>query len=123
MRIPPLLLAAGMGSRSLTYFDFEKICDQEGILVARHDIPCEGYYACVDGIPCIALNRRLKEPRLSVVAFHELGHHYLHEPAFYRYGDPASRKAEWQAQQFAVIALIPWKSANREFWPPIFKLY
>lgn len=92
--------------------DFYRLCRKEKIDV--HEIPLRenihGYYSNYRGKSYIILNSRMDRDKWLEVAFHELGHHYLHAPVpstvFFDSQSLSSRQ-ETEAQAFALLALIP----------------
>lgn len=107
-----------LNSRELTEFDFYKLCRRERIklteLPLRENI--YGYYTNIKGKAYIVINRNLPKMRWLEVAFHELGHHYLHAPVpqsvFFDSQNLLPRQ-ELEAQTLALLALIP-KSTLKE---------
>lgn len=69
-----------------------------------------GYYTNVKGKAVIILNRNLPKMRWLEVAFHELGHHYLHAPvpkSVFFDSQNTTHRQELEAQTLALLALIP----------------
>lgn len=92
--------------------DFYRLCRQEKVKV--HELPLreniQGYYSNYRGESYIVLNSRMAPAKRLEVAFHELGHHYLHQPvphsAFFN-SQNLSNRQEIEAQSFALLALLP----------------
>lgn len=101
-----------LNSRELTEDDFYKLCRREKVAV--REMPLKeniyGYYTNLKGKSYIVINRNLSKMRWLEVAFHELGHHYLHAPVpqsvFFNSQD-LTHKQEVEAQTLALLALIP----------------
>lgn len=101
-----------LNQRALTETDFYKLCRKERIAVK--EIPLKeniyGYYTNLKGKCYIVINRNLPKMRWLEVAFHELGHHYLHAPvpqSVFFNSQQLSHKQEFEAQTLALLALIP----------------
>lgn len=90
--------------------DFYRICRREKIKVATMPLRVPGYYMMCAGRRLIVINSTLRGVRWLHVAFHELGHHFLHAP---RYAHSAfffldnNTKEHAEAEAFAVCAMIP----------------
>ena len=104
-------LPSWWNKRAPTEEDFYRICRRENIKV--HEIPLRvpGYYMVYMSKRFIIINSALRGVRWLYVAFHELGHHFLHEPKCKPNGalfylDNAS-KEHAEAEAFAIAALIP----------------
>jgi Zn-dependent peptidase ImmA (M78 family) len=67
----------------------------------------KGYYATVDGVPTIVINRELRGIMRLRVLLHEFGHHLLHAPETCFFSDSSVEKTEVEAEVFALVALIP----------------
>lgn len=92
--------------------DFYRLCRKEKIDV--YEIPLRGgilgYYSNYRGKAHIILNSKMDKMKRLEVAFHELGHHYLHAPvpkSVFFDSQNLSNKEETEAQSFALLALIP----------------
>lgn len=101
----------GWNRRALTEADFHRICRRERISVAEMPLPVPGYYMVCRGKSFIVIDARQRGVHWLYTAFHELAHHFLHVPdpnatAIYFRRAPQS-KAEFEAEAFAVVALIP----------------
>lgn len=101
-----------LNRRALTEADFYKLCLKERICV--REMPLKeniyGYYTNLKGRAYIIINRNLPKLRWLEVAFHELGHHYLHAPvpqSVFFNSQHLSHKQELEAQTLALLALIP----------------
>lgn len=93
-----------------TEADFYRICRRERIRVIEMPLSVPGYYIHCDGKRIIVINWALRGVRWLHVAFHELGHHFLHAPKYAHAGfffiDNKS-KEHAEAEAFAVCAMIP----------------
>lgn len=92
--------------------DFYRICRKEKITVAEIALKQNifGYYSVFRGRAYIILDSNLSGINRLSVAFHELGHHYLHAPmpkSFFFNSQKLSTKEEAEAQAFALTALFP----------------
>lgn len=101
-----------LNRRELTESDFYKLCRKEKIQLG--ELPLQktifGYYTNYSGKSYIIINSNLPKIRWLEVAFHELGHHYLHAPvpqSVFFDSNRLSPKQEQEAQTLAVLALIP----------------
>ena len=77
----------GWNRRVLSYDDFLQACEVAEVTVlelAFRRLP--GIYTNYCGWPIIGLRKGLREPRRSLVAWHEMGHHLLHAPGIQCYG-------------------------------------
>lgn len=107
--------------------DFERICGEERILFAegiarRH----KGEFIPYANRNAIILRAGLPEGERRWVAFHELGHYYLHA-APHQFSRSAGRRMDREANIFAAIALLPTsliatdeQSALDGYYPPEF---
>lgn len=101
-----------LNSRELTEADFHKICRKEKITLAEMPLKAHiyGYYTNIKGKAFIVINRNLPKPRWLEVAFHELGHHFLHAPvptSVFFNSQNLTHRQELEAQTLALLALIP----------------
>ena len=100
------LLPAEWNERIMTLADFDRYCQVGGVLVCEVALDCTGRYLTIEGLPVILLNKKLRGIKKTRVAFHELGHHWLHVP-----GADAScngdQKREAEARVIEACALIP----------------
>jgi Zn-dependent peptidase ImmA (M78 family) len=92
--------------------DFFKLCRKERIKVAELSLKdnIRGYYSNYRGRTFIIINKNLSRMKWLEVAFHELGHHFLHAPvpsSVFFDSQNLSSKQEMEAQSFALLALIP----------------
>lgn len=92
--------------------DFYRLCRKEAMKV--YEIPLRGgilgYYSNYRGKAHIILNSKINGLKRLEVAFHELGHHYLHAPvpkSVFFDSQSLSNKQEIEAQSFALLALVP----------------
>jgi Zn-dependent peptidase ImmA (M78 family) len=101
-----------LNRRELTELDFFKLCRREKIKIKEIPLRADiyGYYTNYKGKCFIIINSTLAPVRWLEVAFHELGHHYLHatvsQSSFFN-SQNLFHKQEQEAQNFAVLALIP----------------
>jgi len=61
----------------------------------------------VDGSPCIILHAQNQGTAKVWTMFHELGHHFLHDPRICFASDDIISQAEYEANAFACICLVP----------------
>lgn len=87
--------------------DFYSICIQEKICVIESKIRSNGEYLIHNTVPCIVLKKNLDKSWRSWVAWHELGHYFLHHPGRYHFNYAAARKSDFEANFLASVALIP----------------
>ena len=103
-QIPAQLMAIGWNQQVLTFADFEKIARRERVLVGL--VPTRvlaGAFMVRRGWPVIILQESLRGAARSFIAFHELGHYFLHDPHL-----PADcGQRELEADLVAYGALIP----------------
>lgn len=107
-----------LNSRELTEDDFHKLCRKERVVLAEMPLKPHlyGYYTNMKGKAVIILNRNLPKTRWLEVAFHELGHHYLHAPvpkSVFFDSQNLTQRQELEAQTLALLALLP-KSTLRK---------
>lgn len=107
-----------LNTREMTESDFYKLCRKEKISLA--EIPLKeniyGYYTNIKGKAYIVINKTLPKMLWLEVAFHELGHHYLHSPvpqSVFFNSRNLSHKQELEAQTLALLALIPKPSLEK----------
>lgn len=101
-----------LNARELTERDFHKLCRTERVMLAEMPLKPHlyGYYTNVKGKGAIILNRNLPKTRWLEVAFHELGHHYLHAPvpkSVFFDSQNLTHRQELEAQTLALLALLP----------------
>lgn len=101
-----------LNEKIYTEADFYRLCKKEKVKV--HELPLRenihGYYSNHRGKVYIVINSRLDKMKWLEVAFHELGHHYLHAPvpnSVFFDSQNLSNRQELEAQAFALFALIP----------------
>jgi Zn-dependent peptidase ImmA (M78 family) len=101
----------GWNRRVLTQEDFARICRRERIRVEELPLSVRGFYGVCKGKRFIALDSRVRGVPRLFTAYHELAHHFLHVPKatasvnfFHLREDP---KVKFEADAFAVVALIP----------------
>jgi Zn-dependent peptidase ImmA (M78 family) len=103
---PHIMKLIGIDQRSLTYTDFEIVCDQQEILVNRANIKTPGMYFVCEKRPVITLSSKLNGVRLWLVAWHEFAHHLLHPPGLRCFSRGTVSKMEAEAQRLAIRAVI-----------------
>ena len=87
--------------------DFEAICNDERIIFAESfGRKYKGEYLRFKNRNVIILKAGLKEGEKRWIAYHELGHHFLHT-ASHRFSRAANRKMDREANFFAAVALLP----------------
>ncbi len=101
----------GFNHQPLTWDDFRDLTDQENILVAPWDFPptIRGFYYRDEEGGAIGLNHTLTGPEKEIVAWHELGHHYLgHGNALLLETETYLMPGiEYRARVFSALALAP----------------
>lgn len=101
-----LVAAYGWNQRVLTQDDFDQVCEQEKIRVEYRDAGYPGLYTVARKTPLIVISPYVLPRARLFVAFHELGHHWLHDAGcHFRFGSPD--RIERQADLIAACALIP----------------
>jgi Zn-dependent peptidase ImmA (M78 family) len=87
--------------------DFEQICHDEKILfvegIGREH---KGEFLPYENRNAIILRAGLPEGERRWVAFHELGHYYLHA-AGHQFSRSSTRRMDREANIFAAVALLP----------------
>ena len=107
-------------TRAFNMRDFFSICKSEDIIVSRKKMKVRGLYAhhITYNFKFIYLQRRLKKPYLLLVAFHELGHHFLHQdrlnPILFNNETVSNPLIELQADIFSICLL---KGEGSYFFP------
>jgi Zn-dependent peptidase ImmA (M78 family) len=102
----------GIGIRSLTFEDFEWICEELGVGIIYSDQKFTFTFTMM-GETFIVLPKRMRGLKRLFRALHELGHvtlaHAQHEPhaAFYAVGTQWHDKNEVEADTIALVAMIP----------------
>lgn len=101
-----------LNRRALTEADFHKLCRRERITLVEMPLKSHlyGYYTNFMGKAVIVINRNLPPMRWLEVAYHELGHHYLHAPvpkSVFFNSQNLTHRQETEAQTLALLALIP----------------
>lgn len=101
-----------LNRRQLTETDFYRLCRKERVNLREMPLreSIYGYYTNARGKAYIVINRSLPQLRWLEVAFHELGHHYLHAPvpqSVFFDSQNLSHRQELEAQTLALLALIP----------------
>lgn len=107
--LAPKLKKLGFNERVLTLDDFDKFCENEGIIFHYNTMThFRGLYTVVDSVPCISVSNALRPLDRQVVAWHEGGHHVYHSHKTAFFCDSAlTRKSEYEANCVAAIALMP----------------
>lgn len=106
MLVPGVLAALGFNHRPLTYPVFEDTSRALGVEVLRADTPTPGMYFVQRGKPFIGLSTRLSGVQLWYVAWHEMAHHLLHAPGLRCFSPRSVSKAEAEADDIALCAVI-----------------
>ena len=102
--IPERLRKLGWNRRVLTFADFERVCEEDNILIIAKHLPDDvGQYYIENGQDIIALEYDLRDPQRTLVAFHEYGHALFHCPGHFGHHS----KTELEADIIAVAALVP----------------
>jgi Zn-dependent peptidase ImmA (M78 family) len=99
-----------LGRRPLTEQDFYAICRRRGIFVTENGGPhmkWNGIYTELDGLPTIIIKKGLTGLERAGTMFHELGHHFLHEPKTCFADDATIEQAQYEADAFAALCLFP----------------
>ena len=112
-------LRINWNKRPLTEADFFKLCRKHKVAVQEMPLKVSGFYYCVMGKHCIAINSRLSPQKKLFVMFHEFGHFLLHSPSgsatanYHGFGKRT--RAEIEADSFALCALMPlvWVESGR----------
>ncbi|MCB1026126.1 MAG: ImmA/IrrE family metallo-endopeptidase [Acidobacteria bacterium] len=87
--------------------DFEAICVSEGITFVEYkDHPDKGELAVHSDRSWIVLRAGLEPGERRWIAFHELGHYFLHV-ASHKFSRGTRGKMDREANFFATIALLP----------------
>lgn len=103
-QIHPRLARIGWNRRVLTYADFERACERDGItVITKRLIDDLGRYQIVKGRELITLDVGLRGPLRTFVAFHEYGHALYHVPGKHR----LLAKTELEADIIGIVALLP----------------
>jgi Zn-dependent peptidase ImmA (M78 family) len=121
----------GWGERALEEEDVLRILRREKIKLAEYPISGSlGFYMASAGRHFITVDSRLRGVQRLHVILHELAHYYLHVPAhataahFFRLRPDT--KQEFEAEAFALVALLPEPKLRRllatpeEEWEPGF---
>lgn len=117
--------------RTFSYDDFLFLCDQEGITVYPWPFPSpvKGFYLDYRDRKGIGFARDLQGPEKTLVAFQELGHHFLeHGNSFTLETETyLTWSLEYDARLFASLAVLPTPVLEREgdealaSWPADFR--
>lgn len=98
------LRTRGWNRRILTFDIFEDFCADENITVINTPMPRKpGEYKIEHGRDVIKLDLNLHEPKLTLVAFHEIGHWLYHVPGCFS----VQTKTETEADFIGHAAIIP----------------
>lgn len=97
----------GWNEIALNYDDGERLCHELGVRLLHEEIQSRGEYTVYKKIPFIILRKNLKPKWKSWVIWHELSHHFLHYPGTYLFTASSARKADFEANYVASIALLP----------------
>jgi hypothetical protein len=100
----------GFGQRRLDYGDFLAVCRRERIRVETRPYLWDEYLNRWGSRPTITLNTGLTPTYKTFVAFHALGHWFLHPGDIeYYLGSPGwLDQTEIEASTVALLALNPW---------------
>jgi len=104
-------LRIGWNEAPFTENDFYRLCRRVKIKPIEMPLRVPGFYMVCGGKRFIYLDSRLRGLRWLHTALHELGHYYLHAPAatatasFFKL--KPNSKDEFEAEVFAVVALLP----------------
>ncbi len=91
----------------LTLRDFNRVCEGEGIEVLRADIRLAGLIVWISGGPVIMLDSKLRGHKRRTVAFHELGHYFMHRDRKTEKQSGGRRSPkEIEADRFAELATV-----------------
>lgn len=102
----------GWNERAFTEDDLHRICRREKIRLVEYPISGSlGFYMTSGGRRFITSDSRLRGVRRLYVRLHELAHHFLHVPpraaAAHFFQLRPDTKQEFEAEVFAVVALLP----------------
>jgi Zn-dependent peptidase ImmA (M78 family) len=103
-------LDLGWNEKPWTEDDFHQCREAQGIFLSEieHDAMLwKAFYTVCEGVPTIVVNARLRGIERLHVLLHELGHHLLHAPATCFFSDDMQEKIQFEAEAFAVCALVP----------------
>lgn len=115
-KLPCRLEDIGFGKKPLNTKDFRQLCKQEEIIVKRFPLVTEGCYLHYKGYKFIIIKNGLKGKDFLEVAYHELGHHFLHSRQIIKFSswfNPTKkqrkiiREIQLEADAFAWLALNP----------------
>lgn len=94
-------------TRILGYGDMPELCRMAKCGFIEVPAKFRGEYKIIGETPIIVIRDDLKNELRSWVALHELGHHLLHYPASHTFSRGVYCKADFQANFFAAVALMP----------------
>ena len=94
------------GSMSTAFEVFNSLCHHEGIKLTEKPLAIGGFYLEFMGRRGITINSALNGISWLHVAYHELGHHFLHAPEPVNLSLPHDPHRENEADAFAKGALI-----------------
>lgn len=97
----------GWNKRVFSEEDARNICRELGVQIVVDNIDARGEYIVYKKISFIILKKSLNNHWRAWVLWHELGHHLLHYPGHYLFNQGSTRKADFEANYIASIALIP----------------
>lgn len=88
---------------------FDIIIEKEKIILIRENLKWDGLYLVYNEHPVIYLKATLEGTKKTFVAWHEMAHHWLHEPSLQLFHPNLTTidKTEYQASVVAACALIP----------------
>lgn len=93
--------------RAWTFDDVERCCDLCGVELDVVPMRKLGFFWMPDGVPSIVLSDSLRGIEKLIVSAHELGHYFSASPEAALYSPEGHNQREFQADKFAIIALIP----------------
>jgi Zn-dependent peptidase ImmA (M78 family) len=101
-----------LNERPLAESDFYRICRREKIKVIEYPlVSSPGFYMVCKRRPMIAVDSRLHGVRRLYILWHELAHYFLHVPPHatgaHWFRLQLDTRAEFEAEVFSVIAMIP----------------
>ncbi|HXF43502.1 MAG TPA: ImmA/IrrE family metallo-endopeptidase [Pyrinomonadaceae bacterium] len=98
--------------QTIDFASAEELCSRLGLDIEMVPMSVKGFYFSVMGRHVIAISSRLKKAEQLYVLLHEIGHFILHTPegnhpavGYYHVG--RRTKKEWEADVFALCALMP----------------
>ena len=102
-----ILRKLGYDKRPWTFETVERCCELAGVELTFMPMRRAGVYWMPEGAPTITLSSSLAGIKKLEAGCHELGHHFEHSPESGLYIPECKGRREFEAQRFAVCALIP----------------